>query len=421
MGAWRDTLPPEGGHHVATQRNPKYWLDLFTGTTWKEFRNAGASVSGFRESRWRTVQKIQPGDMLLCYLTGLSRWVGILEVTSKPFQDSTPIWSGETFPCRMKVKPIVAMDPEYGVPVLTQRDRLSFFQNMVSPIAWTGQFRGSPKEFKRQDAEVIVADLRAAQANPVAKPVDPRKLAHRPTPLRSALGAVVIPEPEPARVPEDDGNRGPEPVGRDESTHTEIQWLLLKLGSDMGLDVWVARNDRGRAFRGVKFADLLRYRAELPRQFDEATNRTVELIDVLWLQGNAIVAAFEVESTTSIYSGLLRMADLVSMQPNLKIPLYLVAPEDKRNKVFSEVNRPTFARLKPPLYEVCRYISFSDLRERMQSVASVVQYLKPEFLEDIAESCEVEEPEFDTADGESRLLVPEADVPRQVRRKAGPK
>ncbi|MGA7744512.1 MAG: hypothetical protein WBP56_04790 [Polyangia bacterium] len=54
-----------------------------------------------------------------------------------------------------------------GVPVLTQRDRLSFFQNMVSPIAWTGQFRGSPKEFKRRDAEVIVADLRAAQANPV--------------------------------------------------------------------------------------------------------------------------------------------------------------------------------------------------------------------------------------------------------------
>jgi hypothetical protein len=24
---------------VATQRTPKYWLDLFTGTTWKEFRS----------------------------------------------------------------------------------------------------------------------------------------------------------------------------------------------------------------------------------------------------------------------------------------------------------------------------------------------------------------------------------------------
>ena len=31
-------------------------------------------------------------------------------------------------------------------------------------------------------------------------------------------------------------------------------------------------------------------KTELPLQFDDATNRTIELIDVLWLQGNAIVA-----------------------------------------------------------------------------------------------------------------------------------
>ena len=41
-----------------------------------------------------------------------------------------------------------------------------------------------------------------------------------------------------------------------------------------------------------------------------------------WLKGNAVVAAFEIESTTSIYSGLLRMSDLIAMQPNLNIPLY---------------------------------------------------------------------------------------------------
>jgi hypothetical protein len=82
-------------------------------------------------------------------------------------------------------------------------------------------------------------------------------------------------------------------------------------------------------------------------QFDEATNRTIELIDVLWLKGNAVVAAFEIESTTSIYSGLLRMSDLIAMQPNLNIPLYLVAPDERRQKVFAEVNRPTFSRLSP--------------------------------------------------------------------------
>jgi hypothetical protein len=85
------------------------------------------------------------------------------------------------------------------------------------------------------------------------------------------------------------------------------------------------------------------------------------------------------------------MADLVSMQPNLKIPLYLVAPDDRREKVFNEVNRPTFTRLKPPLNTVCRFISFTDLREKLHAVSPIVQYLRPEFLDEIAESCEVEE------------------------------
>jgi hypothetical protein len=57
---------------------------------------------------------------------------------------------------------------------------------------------------------------------------------------------------------------------------------------------------------------------------------------VLWLKGQAVVAAFEIESTTSIYSGLLRMSDLISMQPNLTMPLYIVAPDEKRDKVKEE-------------------------------------------------------------------------------------
>jgi hypothetical protein len=43
------------------------------------------------------------------------------------------------------------------------------------------------------------------------------------------------------------------------------------------------------------------------------------MIDVLRLKGHAVVAAFEIERTTSIHSGLLRMADLVAVQPNLNI------------------------------------------------------------------------------------------------------
>jgi len=69
----------------------KYWLDLFAGATWEEFLEHGAKISGFRESRKKTAQRISPGDYLLCYLTGISRFVGILEVKSKCYFDTTQI------------------------------------------------------------------------------------------------------------------------------------------------------------------------------------------------------------------------------------------------------------------------------------------------------------------------------------------
>ena len=71
-----------------TMKKRTYWLDLFTGTTWREFLDAGGGVSGFRERRWNTVRQIKPGDYLICYLTGISRFIGMLEVRSKPYVDN---------------------------------------------------------------------------------------------------------------------------------------------------------------------------------------------------------------------------------------------------------------------------------------------------------------------------------------------
>ena len=111
---------------------------------------------------------------------------------------------------------------------------------------------------------------------------------------------------------------------------------------------------------------------------------------MLWLKGNAILAAFEIESTTSIYSGLLRMSDLIAMQPNINIPLYIVAPDDRREKVITEINRPTFSRLTPPMAKMCRYISFSSLRQQVERVKPYLRYLNPSFLDEFSESCKLE-------------------------------
>ena len=84
-------------------KSRSYWLNLFSGDTWQEFKAAGGSVTGFREGRWKTAQKIRRRDYLLCYLTGVSRFIGVLEVISESFKETTPIWKDDVFPCRREI------------------------------------------------------------------------------------------------------------------------------------------------------------------------------------------------------------------------------------------------------------------------------------------------------------------------------
>ena len=359
-----------------------YWIVLFTVETWQEFLGHGGDVAGFSDKRWATVQKIQPGDHLLCYLTQASRWVGLLEAAGKPFQDDEPIWKSQVFPSRVPVRRVVALPPEHGIPVMDLRDKLTVFRNLTNPNRWQGPFRGSPNKWKPADGEVIARALQDAEASPVERPLD--RLAMRRI-ERAAPDKVpaVIPADEAASSLADEGPAG--------TVHTEIQYLLLKLGSDMGFSVHVAVNDQGRQWKGQRLGDMPRRRERLPQQFDPVTNKTIGLIDVLWLDGNSIEAAFEVESTTSVYSGLLRMSDLLARQPNISVPLFLVAPEHRRDEVIRQVNRATFASMSPPLADVCRYISFEELRDALIEAKDYISHLKPTWLQTISESCTPDE------------------------------
>jgi hypothetical protein len=369
-----------------------YWLDLFTGTTWQEFRKAGATVSGFSARRRSVALRLHKGDVLVCYLTGVMRWVGALEVGDRS-TDTKRIWKDQEFPVRFDVKPLVMLEPEHGVPMEELKGRVSFFATDKDRGKYRGFVRGSPNLFKdSKDAELILSLLRDAEKSPISRPVDPKKLARKPLyrlePKRGATEQVTlvsIPEPEETSV----GSETQTAASIEPATtrHTEIQHRLLSLGAELGLEVWVARNDRSKKWNGVALGALPKILDRLPTQFNEATTRTIELIDVLWLSGNSIVTAFEVECTTSVYSGLLRMSDLLALQPNLDINLYLVAPDERRDKVEQELLRPTFSLREKPLAKICGFLPFTTLCEKLDGIKKLglSESLKPTFLRTTAE------------------------------------
>ncbi len=138
-----------------------YWLCLFNQATWQEFCAAGGTVMGFPETRRNTVQRLKPGDYCLGYMTGVSKWMAVLEVTSDPYVDhETKIWQQATFPCRVKVKVIDHLDAETGVPALSLSKEMHLFDRLKSPH-WGLLFRAAPKELHPQDGELIVRTIAA--------------------------------------------------------------------------------------------------------------------------------------------------------------------------------------------------------------------------------------------------------------------
>jgi hypothetical protein len=168
----------------------------------------------------------------------------------------------------------------------------------------------------------------------------------------------------PVSIPEDTDNHSGEVIEEKEVRESiKIQALLALIGEKMGFKIWLPRNDRNLVLQEWKpEGDVLLN--TLPLNYDVVTIKTIEQTDVLWLKRRSIIRAFEIEHTTSIYSGILRMADLLALQPNMDIKLHIVAPEERKEKVFSEIQRPVFSLLeKGALSEYCTYLSYDSIRE----------------------------------------------------------
>ena len=161
----------------------------------------------------------------------------------------------------------------------------------------------------------------------------------------------------------------------DDRTHTDVQGWLRDLGHALGFEVWIAINDRGRSLAGGQLGDGCL--DQLPSALAGVPGAdAIRLIDVLWLEKGAerVVAAFEVEHTTSIYSGIVRLLDLALGAPgNATRALFLVAPDDREEEVRAQLRRPAFQRVGD-LH--VRFLPYGELEQNRAAMARFGHGLK---------------------------------------------
>jgi type II restriction enzyme len=160
-----------------------------------------------------------------------------------------------------------------------------------------------------------------------------------------------------------------------DETHTEVQGWLRDMGKALGYDVWIAANDRSRSYESGALGDGCL--TSLPTGLASATAiDAIRLIDVIWLNKvGQVCAAFEVEHSTSIYSGIVRMLDLaLGTDFEAQDNLFLVAPDGREKDVHQQLNRPAFSRVA----ELgIRYLPYGELKANRDAIVKFGSGLKP--------------------------------------------
>jgi len=153
------------------------------------------------------------------------------------------------------------------------------------------------------------------------------------------------------------------PTSEREDIHLKIQWMLARIGNWEGHDVWVATNDYRKEFNGEKFSSFCL--ADLPVFAGPEVLRTAKSIDVIWFKKRSAqpLRFFEIEHTTSVYSGLLRLNDVKIDYPLPKATI--VAPREKKGIFESQISRRTFVHSE--LEGVCEFMEYGDVERLFDS------------------------------------------------------
>jgi len=125
------------------------------------------------------------------------------------------------------------------------------------------------------------------------------------------------------------------------SQHSEIIAVLAEAGQALGYKIWIGKKEQTDFAAGIIGAKKLLQNyvdADLSKAIGIEDLKTVEMIDLLWIKGNKVISAFEVESTTTMTSGLVRGSNL---SPD--VPKYMIIPQEREEQLQRKMKSPMFA------------------------------------------------------------------------------
>lgn len=144
--------------------------------------------------------------------------------------------------------------------------------------------------------------------------------------------------------------------------HTQMQIAIIEIGKQLGYRTYIAQNDMGITYKEQKIGQMEGVVPSLQREnimkVYTAAAHAARLIDCIWFEnGSLMPAVMEVEHSTGVTSGLQRMLGLYNHIKGFSTRYVIIAPDEERDKVIREANRPEFQPLN------ARFFPYSAVEE----------------------------------------------------------
>lgn len=289
----------------------------------------GAVPGPMNERRW---EAMTPGDVVLIYNNGRIRFAGEIAAKARNRELARYFWSEDNAGSTWELMYFIVNEERTDVPI-EKLNPLFGYETHYKPQGFSKINDDAVLRFAQNYGDILGV-LKTLERG--------EELIHIST-QNSTISARID-----------------EHIERLPTAHDEMQWRLIRLGLLAKYDVWVPRNDQPKQYEGNHF------RNHVLQEFHETIDvpRSIENIDVVWKFGPySIKSAFEIEHSTSIYSGILRLSDLRAEAPNSNYPLFIVASEERKRRVFEELRRPTFSGPCLRLNEVIRFLGYERVRK----------------------------------------------------------
>ena len=148
-------------------RGKTYWMVVSSLENFHITRHTGFTVQGMMSRQRRKAQRMEPGDRLVYYMTGIRQFGATATIISKCMEDHEPVWKSEgradDFPWRVSIKADIALEDEQFLDAREIGPRMEYVRRWP-PEYWPLALQGNLHILPKADFELLEQEMRKVAA-----------------------------------------------------------------------------------------------------------------------------------------------------------------------------------------------------------------------------------------------------------------